>query len=323
MKQQSRLVAIAVFLTFVLISIYISGCNNNEITEPSAQTDDEYLQSTALNTAFSSDADDDDNLFSTEVNDFDSEGALNTPIDSLIRWGRRITNVNVSTNITGSGDTMKTVAVTRTISGNFIIIGIVSGSQDTIVKPFSQEQKRIIIFKRVARRPNPRQNWRVYQHSAVDGETKTPQVGKSNIVMNKIEVFKNNNLALTLYGPDFTVNMFTSRFFGSDPVLDLNRGDEVRVKVYLTSNQTDQDIVAYHWARNSFGFHREYFTMTSQTPNGSGFDRTYEKTFTIYNQHQRGLKNEFISANTRASLYDNSPALFSSTYMGLVYRVRP
>ncbi len=330
MKTIHKLFFAAILLCFTIISFYISGCNDNDsITEPAAQSDDEYLTTTAINSAFSNNADDDDNLFADEVMDFDSEGAtmddesgLDIPIDSLVRWGRRVTGVNVNANITSSGDTLKTVEVTRNVTGNFIIIGYINGALDSTLKPYSQEQRRFITFKRIGRRPNPRFNWRVYQYSAVDGETKTPQTGKENIVMNRIEFYKNNNLILTLNGPDFTSNIFTSRFFGGDGLLDESRGDQVRVKVYLTSNQNDTDIVALHWPRNAFGFHRVRFVMTSQTPNGNNFDRTYERVIEIYPQHIHGMFNAFISADTRSSLFDNSPSLFSSTYAGFPYRVR-
>ncbi|MDQ3021453.1 MAG: hypothetical protein M3R36_12925 [Bacteroidota bacterium] len=323
--------SLVILFSITAVTLFLSGCGKDNITEPAVnQTEDEYLSSTAINSAFSSNADDDDNLFANEVFDFDSEGptmnieeGFDTPIDSLKRWGRRITNVNVNTIIATIGDSIKNVEVTKTISGNFIIIGYIGEVLDSTVKPYKQEQKRLITFKRVDRRPNPRFNWRVYQYSAIDGETKTPQTGKENIIMNKIDFYKNNILILTLNGPDFTINIFNSRYFGGNGLFEANRGDQIRAKIYLTSNQSDTDIVSYHWARNSFGFHRESFLMTSQTPNGNIFDRTYEKTFEIYSHHNRGIHNGFISANTRSSLYDNSTALFSSTYMGLPYRVRP
>lgn len=328
MKTIHKFFFIIIFICFAIISLYISGCNDNS-TEPVMQSEDEYLMTTAINSAFSSDADDDDNLFANEVMDFDSEGPVadngsgfDTPIDSLVKWGRRVTSANVNANITNIGDSLKRVDVTRSITGNFIVVGYINGILDSTVKPYSQEQKRSVTFRRINNRPNPRFNWRVYQYTAVDGETKNPQIGKENIVMTKIEFYKNNNLILTLNGPDFTSNVFTSRFFAGNGLFDAQRGDQIRTKVYLSSNQSDTDIVSYHWSRNSFGFHREKFTMTSQIPNGNNFDRTYEKTFEIYSQHNFGLHNSFISANTRSSLYDNSPSLFSSTYAGFPYRVR-
>ncbi|MEO6695673.1 MAG: hypothetical protein ABIY50_11385 [Ignavibacteria bacterium] len=329
MKPFKSFFSLSVLLSILIISVYLSGCSDNNITEPGAQTEDEYLTSTAINSSFSSNSDDDDNLFSNEVMDFDSQGPVadnnggfDTPIDSLVKWGRRVTGTNVNSVITPIGDSLKKVDITRTITGNFVVIGYINGILDSTLKPFSQEQKRTVIFKRVERRPNHRLNWRVYQYTAVDGETKTPQVGKNNIVMSKIEFYKNSILILTLNGPDFTVNVFNSRFFGGSGLFDVRRGDEMKIKVFATSNQPDTDIVSYHWARNSFGFHRERFVMTSQTPNGNNFDRTYEKTFNIYPNHNHGMHNAFISANTRSSLYDNLPTLFSSTYAGFPYRIR-
>ncbi len=330
MKPAKKIINTALLLFVLMISAYLSGCDKDNLTDPASMTDDEYLTTVAINTAFSSDADDDDNLFANEVMDFDSEGPVeddgsgfDTPIDSLKKWGRRVTGVNINTSITTLGDTIKNVEVKRTINGNFIIVGFINGNLDSTVKPYSQEQKRLVTFKRIQRKSNPRFNWRVYQYTAVDGETQTPQSGKSNIVISKVEIYKNNSLHATLNGTDFTSNIFTSKYFGGNGLIEFNRGDQVKIKLFATSNQNDTDIVSYHWARNSFGFHRESFVMTSQTPNGSNFDRTYEKTFQIYSQHNHGKHNAFLSANTRKSLYDNSPSLFSSTYMGFPYRVRP
>jgi hypothetical protein len=62
--------------------------------------------------------------------------------------------------------------------------------------------------------------------------------------------------------------------------------------------------------------------MTSNTPSGSGWDRTYEKTFTVYGAHNFGRKfNAFISASTHKSLYDDSPSEFASDLVGIPYRV--
>jgi len=69
--------------------------------------------------------------------------------------------------------------------------------------------------------------------------------------------------------------------------------------------------------------------MTSSIPNpgGSGYLRTYEKTFNIYNipphTHRYGVFNGFISASTYKSLYDDSPVEFASDLVGTPYRVAP
>lgn len=321
--------AMALVALMVSMVAFISGCNKNDNVTGTGTTVNDYITTQAVNTSADGSNGDDNEALGTQVTDFDDGGATAdhdggdlTPIDSLRRYGRRVTGVNINTNITIDNDTMKTVLVTRTITGNFIIIGYVGGVIDSISKPYTEVQNRVAYFKRIASTGEPRRDWRLYQFSMVDGQTTAPQAGKSNIVMSKIEISVNGSLAYTLNGPDFTSNLFTTRYFNDAVIPRFHRGDVVHVKVFLNSNQTDPDIVAYHWAKNSFGFHREQFAMTSQSVNGTTFDRIYDKDFTIFNNHKIGVQNGFISANTKASLWNNDISMFSSTYAGLAYRVR-
>lgn len=324
-----KLIRSAVLLIMsAILGLYLIGCSDS-VNTPDNQTDDEYIRGVILNGTGSNQQDDED-LMSNEVYDFDDRGPVgngggggDTPIDSLLRWGRRITGVNVNIDITSQGDSLKIAEITRTITGDFIIIGIVSGSQETIVKPFTEVLKRNAIFKRVGYNPRPRFNWRLYKVSLVDGETTTPQVGTDYVQMNKIEVYVNNTLAYTFQGPDFTQNVFTPRRFHGGGIPQVHHGDQVRIKVYTHSAQPEPDIVIWHWARNAFGFHREPFVMTSETPNGQHWDRTYEKTFHIYGRHRFGCFNGFISASTHKSLFDDSPSELASDLAGMPYRVLP
>jgi hypothetical protein len=308
------------------IALYLNGCSES-VTDPENMTDDQFLQQ-VVKTGMNGNHSEDDDLLANESYDLDNGGPVgggggDTPIDSLLKWGRKITNVNINVNITSSGDSLKNVSVTRTINGNFIIIGIVSGQQDTVVKPYTEVLKRNAVFKRIDRRPNPRYNWRLYKVSMVDGETTQPQVGSEYVQMNKVEVYIDNVLTCTFQGPDFTQNIFTTRRFNGAGIPEVHLGNQVRIKVYTFSKQSEPDIVAWHWARNAFGFHREPFAMTSQTPNGQYWDRTYEKTFNIYYAHHFGCFNGYISSSTRKSLYDDSPIEFASDLIGTPYKVLP
>ncbi|CAN5653394.1 hypothetical protein BH10BAC5_BH10BAC5_03950 [soil metagenome] len=330
MKTLRYLSSLILFALLTASVSLISGCNKSDNVTGTSGTVNDYITAQAINSSSDGSNGDDNEALGTQVSDYDDGGATydndggasNTPLDSLRRYGRRVSNVNVNTNITIDNDTLKTVLVTRTITGNFIIIGYINGVIDSISKPFTEVQKRIAYFKRVANSGEPRRDWRLYQFSLVDGQTTSPQTGKSNIVINKIEIYNGSALVYTFNGPDFTSNLFTTRFFDETRIPRFRRGDVIHVKVSINSNQTDPDLVSYHWARNSFGFHREPFIMTSQTVNGSTFDRTYEKQFTIYGGHKIGIFNGFLSANTKASLWDNDVNLFSSTYAGIPYRIR-
>lgn len=326
MKNRNFLKSLINFSIIFFLSIIIYSCSENPVE--TLQSEDDYLRTTAINSSFSNDDNDDDNILSSEILDFDGDGIVaddesSVPVDSIIRWGRRISNVNTNATITNLGDSLKQVDVLKTISGNLIIVAITGGVIDTISKPFVQEQKRIVIFKRVGNRPNPRFNWRLYQYSAIDGETQQPQVGKSNITMSKVEVYRNNNLIMTLNGPDFTVNMFNARRFFNNGNIETNPNAQIKFKVFLTSNQSDQDLVMFHWTRNNHGKHRVRFNMTSEVQVGSNWERTFERTFNIFPNHRFGIFNGYISASTKATLFDNNPSLLSTTYMGLVYGVRP
>lgn len=324
LRYLSSLMLFALLVTGVTI---ISGCNKSDSVTGTSTSVNDYITGEAVNASDGSNADDNEAL-GTQVTDyedgsatFDNDGS-GVPLDSVRKYGRRVTNVNTNVNITIDSDTLKTVLVTKTITGNFVIVGFTAGVVDSVVKPYTEVQHRVAYFKRVNTTGTPRADWRLYQFSVVDGETTAPQAGKSNIVMNKIEIYNGGVLAYTLNGPDFTTNLFTTKYFNDAVIPRFHRGDVLHVKVYLNSNQTDPDIVAYHWARNSFGFHREPFAMTSQTINGSTYDRVYEKEFTVFNNHKIGIFNGMISANTKASLWNNNLGLFSSTYAGLPYRIR-
>lgn len=311
-----------------VLTAYLSGCQENT-TNPTELTDNQYLEY-VIKSGYSTTRQEDDNIMSKETYDMDDGGAVpdfggDTPIDSLIRWGRKITGVTVSVTITNEGDTIKNVTISRTINGNFIIIGMVNGVQDTIVKPYVENTKRNAVFKRVDRTPYPRKNWRLYKVTLLDGQTTQPQVGTDYVEMNKIEVYINGNPVptYTFQGPDFTQNVFTTMWFGGSGIPGVRLGDQVRIKVYTHSTQSEPDIVAWHWARNTFGFHRVPFVMTSNVPGGNGWDRTYEKTYTIYSSHPLGIFNGYISASTHKSLYDDSPAEFASDLVGIPYKVMP
>lgn len=307
--------------------IIISGCNKDNVTGADL-TDDQYLQ-TIVSNGYSSSQSDEDNLMSYETSDLDNGGAIGdndngplNPIDSLQKWGRKVTNVNLNYNITNEGDTVKVVHITRTLTGNYIIQGYVSGQLQTITKPYIEIFNRDVSFKRVNRLPNPRFNWRLYKISMLSGGTTQPQVGNDYVSITKVEVYVNGSGSptYTFNGSDFTQNVFTTMYFGGNGIPAIERNSSVKIKVYTISQESSIDYVAWHWARNTFGFHRVPFTLESQSGNGP-FNRVYFKTFNIYGQHKLGVFNGYLNASTHESLYDDNLAKFSSSEIGLPYKV--
>jgi hypothetical protein len=309
-----------------LLAFVIAACSDSSVSDN--QTDDEYIQE-VVTRGYSTVNGEEDDLMNSEVTDLDDGGAVgnsdgDTPVDSLIRWGRKVTGSSAVVTITTEGDSLKHANITRTVTGNYIIIGVVNGSVDSIVKPYTEVFHRTATFKRIGNNPRPRHNWRLYKVSMVDGGTTLPQNSEQYIQMQQIQVFRNGTLVNTYTGPDFTQNIFTINrppHWSGNGINEFNIGDQIRIVVNTYSTQSEQDIVAWHWGKRNFGLHREPFVMTSQNPNGSGWDRVFEKTFTIQSQHHHGKFNGFISATTHKSLYDDSPAEFFSDIAGAPYRV--
>lgn len=322
---QSTKTFTALSVIFILfLFLFLSGCNKENSTEPKELTDEQFMQM-VINSGYSTSETDEDNLMSQEITDLDNGGAIkdndgdpNAPIDSLKRWGRKISSVNIDYQLTGN-DTLKTLNITRTITGNYIIIGFKNGQIDSVVKPYTEVFYRNVLFKRIARTNHPRMNWRVYQVSNLDGGTTTPQVGSSQVQITKVEVYVNGALtpAYTIQGPDFHNVYYTTMLFGGSGIPSFNRGDQLLVKVYTVSQQAPVDYVAFHWAKNTFGFHRVPFTLESI----NGNNRVYSKTFNIYSTHKRGVFNGFLSASTHESLYDDDVNKFASDEVGIPYKV--
>lgn len=312
---------ISVLAIFTVFAAYLSGCSNNS----TSSDDGTFLQT--IVTGGSQYSTDEDNLMYNEKSDLNDSVAVgdngDSPIDSLKRWGRIIENVNVNVAGSFSGDTLYTANVTRTISGHYKIIGWKGGQLDTVNKPYQEVFKRVISFKRVNRTPYPYLNWRLYQVSCLSGGTTSPQVGTSNTQITQIQYQINGGIQVT-WAPangDFTqINFITKRFDGTG-IPKVHIGDYVDIYVTVNSSEIN-NYVAWHWARNSFGFHREPFAYVSSQPNGqNGFTVVFYKRFYIYSGHKLGAFNGYISASTHESLYDDNTGLFSSTEVGIPYRV--
>lgn len=328
MKLLLRVSSVSPIILIMLSFLFISGCQKNAV-DPNNMTDDEYVQS-VISGGYDNDYTNEDNIMMQEYNDLNEGGAVSdnegippaNPYDSLFKWGRRITGVNRNYNVANEGDTLKNVTITTTFTGSFNIIGFMNGVKDTTIKPYTEVLQRKVIFKRIARTEYPRRNWRLYKVSILDGETTHPQTGSSLVQITKVEVYKNNSStpSYVFNGPDFTNTAFTTKLFGGDGIPQLDRNDLVKVKIYTTSQSQVSDYVAFHWSKNTFGFHRIPFALESQTGSGPYY-RVYVKGFNIYGNHRIGAHNAYFSANTHESLYDDNLSKFASDIAGIPFKV--
>lgn len=328
MKAKNIFSSLVLLLILSASVLFLNGCDKSTV-DPNNMTDDEFIQS-VVSGGYDNDYTNEDNLMTQEYGDLNNEGAVPdnegnpplNPYDSLKKWGRKLTGVNRNFNLTNEGDSLKNMVVTTTFSGNFVIIGYQNGVLDTTVKPYTESMSRKLVFKRIAYTEFPRRNWRLYKVSILDGETTQPEMGSSKVQITKVEIYKNNSgtPTYTFNGSDFTSTMFTTKLFGGVGIPQLDRNDVVKVKIYTTSQMQATDYVAFHWSKNTFGFHRIPFTLESQTGSGPYY-RVYTKDFNIYGNHRIGAHNAYFSANTRESLYDDDITKFASDLVGIPFKV--
>jgi hypothetical protein len=292
-----------------------------------AGTDDElYLRSVIIN-GFNSDPDAEDNLMYREqfdMNDgaaFADYGSGFSPMDSVVRWGRIITGTNYNLNSCYfPNDSEYSAEVGKSINGYYRIIGYHNGGQiDSVDKPFTMSTYRRASFRRIARTPDPAVNWRMRWISLSDGATEYPQSGYNNSRIREIFVSINGTYSYDWWN-SFTYQNFDTKYFGGEEIPLFHRGDNITVTVYVDSPEP-RSTVAWHWAKNTFGYHRIPFAFVSSYPGGEGYINEYRQTFTVYSQHQSGCFNGFIIACTPGSLNDDNPVRLSVSDVGVPYRV--
>lgn len=310
-----------------LFAVIFIGCGNDVVE--SEMTDDEFIRY-VVSSGYDNDYNNDDNLVSQDIEDLNDEGALfndNEPpttssYDSLYKWGRIITGVNRNTEITNEGDSLKNVVVNTTLNGNIIIIGYLSNVMDTTIKPFTKNTSRKVVFKRIANTDKPRRNWRLYKVSCLDGQTTQPELGSSKVRIDKIEIYRNGepNPSYTLTGPDFNNIIFVTKLFGGAGLLQLDRNEVIKAKVYTTSQMTEIDYVAFHSSKRGFGHKRTLFDFESQTGSGP-YNRIFSKDLIINGTHKLGAYNAHFSATTHESFYEDDISKFASDVVGVPFKV--
>ena len=197
------------------------------------------------------------------------------------------------------------------------------GHDTTVFKPTQKFYAILFLSKELHVRFIQGITRKLYQISLLSGIPTSPQP-LNKVVLNKIVVNDiTSGVTYTFMGPDFTQNIFTIIRFGGIGLPVVNRGDNVTVTAYLNSTSNDTNIVAWHWARNTFGFHRIPFNFVSSVPSpNGGYDQVYQKNVTIYPQHLTGYYHVYINASTKESLFDDDNTKFNSSECGIPYKVQ-
>ncbi|MBL0174441.1 MAG: hypothetical protein IPP94_04095 [Ignavibacteria bacterium] len=313
MYRKHATILLSAFAATVLL---FAGCSKDNPTEANL-TDEEFFNYIATG----QDANSQD-LFSTDQDALDESAQLKALIPGLkkqgltpitpIRYGRRIESVSRSIirPITKQGDSIAIAEVQVVFTGKFLIQAL-SGVDTVIVqKPYTETIHRSVRFERIANTNRPRLNWRLDGVSILNGGTANPVLS-----ITSVEVVTPSQTFLVT-DPDAYWMQIDRWWLRHMPVLN---NVAVTVRVTVQSAQPDSDIVTLHKQPGTFGLHHEPFLLVSSTPNGTGYARVYEKSWTISGK-ARKFAHFMVSATTRESLYDNATTNFSSVVWGIPYK---
>jgi hypothetical protein len=237
------------------------------------------------------------------------------------RVGHKMRLVNRTITIDFQGDTAYG-HVTSTFEGVLYIKGSYdpnAPNPDTLItKAFTSVVTRNVVFIKIANTEFPRRNWRIAAISLPEGGTQS-----SNIDITKFTAFLPNGDTLVINSPnDYYLVRQWGFWWRWHHVPVINRGEDVLLRVELTSAYADTDFVTLTFGGDRNGLHRakRKFELISSTPNGNVYEKVYEQTFRT---HQfPGFFHAIINGMPKQVVYDDSTPVEMESW-GVPYFVRP
>lgn len=308
------------FLPMLLLAFltFFVGCQD----ETTVQTTDEI---TTDQQAIEKLADEDSVLMSFEPNyneegEMEILGKINTEFYPF-RVGHKMRLVNRTITINFEGDTAYGL-VTKTFEGVLFIKGSYdpnAGNPDTLItKAFTSVVTRNVVFIKIASTEFPIRNWRIAAISLPEGGTQSP-----NLDITKFTAFLPNGDTLVINSPnDYYLVRHWGWWWRWHHVPVINRGEDVLLRVELTSAYADTDFVTLTFGGDRNGLHKakRKFELISSTQNGNVYEKVYEQTFRT---HQfPGFFHAIINGMPKQVVYDDSTPVEMESW-GIPYFVRP
>jgi hypothetical protein len=303
------------------LMMYVFGCSekNNQIVDPQASSSANMSSISAVITS--------DDFFLTEEPNLEDGQAMPAEYGSLlgktdsaifpIRFGKKIDKVDRNTTYDQQSDSVVIATTTRTITGKFIIAGSYTNSGksiDTVIrKPFVETETRIAKFVRVDSTLPPWKGWRLAALSLLKGGTQN-----TDVVINQVAVELPSGDTLVVTSPnDYFLNVNKH----PHQVPEIHQGNQLLIRLTLTSTQPDTDVVVLRFGADNRGFNRlrQRFHLVSQTQTGAMYTRVFE--LAVRARWNFGKFNAVAEAITHQSIFDDA-APFENNYWGLPYVVR-
>jgi hypothetical protein len=311
----------------LLFGLFLGGCKENIVDPrgdqppPGVTNEETAMKVMAVNDEF---VRNDEQTFDdkeVEPEDYGTFGKVLADITPL-RFGRIITSITRTVTVTVQpGDSMAIALVAKDIIGVFKIRAInTTGDTILVEKPFNDHSTRKVIFKRVQRETRRYWlNWIPIATSLVDGGTVAP----NNLIdISKVEMFLPNGDTITVTEPNeyfLRYKWITGWHFGRRDLPVFLPGQEVKLRVTLTSASADTDFVALRFGFDMFHKRRAHLQIVSEVNNGDGtYTRVYEKTW-LTHPHP-GYFHAGVDAMTKGTVHNDTEP-YSVSWWGIPYRV--
>ena len=301
-----------VFLFALSLGFILIGCQDKSITDPGTEIDREAMKALV---------EEDSSLtsFDYNYNEDGFSGILGKVQETIypFRVGVEANLVNLDISVDIQGDTAYGT-ITKQFEGTLMIAASYDSNAvqpDTVIeKTFASTVTRNVIFVRINHSDNPRKNWVIAAISLAEGGTASP-----NIDLQKVTVFLPNQDTLVIESPNDYYLKRGRGWWRRIPIIA--PGEDVTIRVELYSGYEEDDYVSLVYGANRWCHQRakKLFELVSSTPNGSGFEKVYEQTFTA---HQfPGFFHAVINAIPKQVLNDDAAPVESETW-GVPYIVK-
>ena len=312
-KQNNLHRYILAFFALMMLALFVR-CQDEMVVDPGDN------EPTTDRAALEKIVDEDSSLTSFDYN-YDEEGVMEFlgKVSAEIypfRVGQKMRLINRTMSI-DIQDTIAYGTLTKTFEGLLLIAASYDSNAsepDTLIKkPFTAVVTQNLIFKKINNTPYPRKNWILAAVSLPEGGTQSP-----NIDIMKTTIFLSNGDTLVIDSPN---DYYLRRGWGWwHNIPFLGRGDSATIRVELYSAYEEDDFVTLTWGANRWIKHRvkKLFDLISSTPNGTGYDKVYEQTFTT---HQwPGFYHAIINALPKQVIVDDSTPVETESW-GIPYFV--
>jgi hypothetical protein len=327
--------------------VALTGCSKDETVTPApTPTDEQAMQQQITSVDSLADFSSSDELTIDDGGlqnpEYDGVAAMITTyggpskigVDSIypVRWGRWIRwgNVSYDFHVTKQGDTAATVLVKKTLPCEFWVGWGTKNSDTTIVdtvvkKPFTEDVRRVVHFRRIARTANPFRNWVPVAITMVQGQADSA----SKFAVASLEVSEDRIPFDTTFTDPLTswfrLGLWPLR--GSVPLFPSR--DSLHIKLTITSSDSLAEIAVLRYGIGSGRPERRRVLMPLESTTGGPGDytRVYERTFVTDLPPVLSILamrfNLVADVISRGSVYDMAVP-FTNEFWGMPYvAVRP